>query len=64
MEGALEVEHLSLRELFEGNLGEGGFLYWGPWKMCKGRLLRQASLSIGAPLQNLERGSYTRDVVK
>jgi len=37
----------------------GGLLYWGPWRMCKGRLQRQASLSIGAPLRNLEGGSYT-----
>jgi len=30
--------------------------------MCKGRLWRQASLSIGALLGNLEEGSYTRYV--
>ena len=29
---ALEVEHLSLWELCEGNL-EGGLPCWGPWKM-------------------------------
>jgi hypothetical protein len=29
MKGALEVEHLSLRELYEGNL-EKGLLYWEP----------------------------------
>jgi hypothetical protein len=63
MKGALEIEHLSLREFYEGNLG-GGVLYWGPWKMCKGRLCRQASLAIGAPLGNLEGGSYTGDVVR
>jgi hypothetical protein len=27
----------------------GGFLYWGPWKICKERLQIWASLSIGAP---------------
>jgi hypothetical protein len=32
--GALEVEHLSLRELREGNL-EVGLLYWGPWRICR-----------------------------
>jgi hypothetical protein len=41
--------------------GGGGLLYWGPWRVCKGRLWRQASLSIGAPLGNLEGDSYTRD---
>ena len=45
--------HLSLRELCEGNL-EGGLLYWGPWRMCKGRLWQQASLSIGTLMGNLE----------
>jgi hypothetical protein len=47
--------------LCEGNL-EGGLLYWGHWKMCKGRLWRQASLSIGVPLGNLEGGSYTGNI--
>jgi len=37
---ALEVEHLFLRELCKRNL-EGGLLYWGPWRMCKGGLWRQ-----------------------
>jgi len=55
MKGALDVERLSLRELCEGNLkGEGGLLYWGPWRMCKGKLWRWASLSIGSLLGNLE----------
>jgi len=58
MKGALEVEHLSMRETWKG----GGLLYWGPWRMWKGRFWRRASLSIGAPLGNLEGGSYTRDV--
>ena len=39
----------------------GGLLYWGPLKLCRGRLWRQASLSIGAPLGNLEEGSFNRD---
>jgi len=55
------MQHLSLRELCEGNL-EGGLLYWRHWKMCKGRLWRQASLSIEVPLGNLEGGSYTGNV--
>jgi hypothetical protein len=33
MKGALEVERLSLRELYEGNLEEGLF-YWGPRRIC------------------------------
>jgi hypothetical protein len=32
--GAMEVERLSLLELCEGNLEEGGLLYWGPRKIC------------------------------
>ena len=50
--------HLSPRELYEGSL-QGGLLYWGPWRMCKGRLWERASLSTGAPLGNLEGDSYT-----
>ena len=49
MKGAPEVEPLSLRVL----CGEGwkeGLLYWEPWRICKGRLWIQQSLSIGAPL--------------
>jgi hypothetical protein len=54
---ALEMENLSLWALCEGNL-EGGLLYWRHWSMCKGRLWRLASLSVGALLVNLEWGSY------
>jgi len=39
----------------------GGLLYWGPWRMCKGRLWKWAPLSIGSPLGNLEGGLYTED---
>jgi len=42
-----------------GTWRRGGILYWGPWRMGKGRLWRRASLSIGAPLGNQERGSHT-----
>jgi len=36
-EGPLELEHLSLRDLCEGNLkGEGELLYWEPWGCVKG----------------------------
>ena len=35
----------------------GGLLYLGPWRICKGRLWKQASLSIGAQLVNQEGGS-------
>jgi hypothetical protein len=59
MKGALEVERLSLRELCDRNLEGGGLFYWGPRRMCKGRLWRRAFLSMGAPLGNLEGCSYT-----
>ena len=59
-EGALEVEHLSLRELRVGNL-EGGLLYWGPWRICRKGPGDGQSVSIGALLGNLEGGSLTRD---
>ena len=49
-----ERDYTSTRNLKE-------VLYWGPWRMCKGRLWRRASLSTGAPLDNLEGGSYTED---
>jgi len=55
---------LSLRELCEGNVEEGELLYWGPWRICKGMLWRQESLSIGAPLGNLEGGSYTGEFAR
>ena len=42
----------------------GGVLYWGPWRLCRERHWRQASLSIGALLGNLEGGSYTGDLKK
>jgi hypothetical protein len=51
---------LPLRELRDGNL-VGVLLYWGPWRVCKGRLWRRASLSTGAPLGNLKGDSYTGD---
>jgi hypothetical protein len=38
-----------------------GLFYWGLWRKCKGRPWRRASLSIWAPLGNLEGGSYTGD---
>jgi hypothetical protein len=60
MKGALVVKHLSLRKLCEENV-EGRLLYWGPWRISKGRLWRQASPSIGALLGNFKGGSYTRD---
>jgi len=36
-------------------------IYWRPWRIFKGRQWRRASLSIGTPLGNLERGSVTGD---
>ena len=38
-----------------------GLPYWGPWRLCRGRLWRQASFSTRALLWNLEGDSYTRD---
>ena len=35
--------------------------YWGPWRLCRGRFWRQASLPRGTPLENLEGCSFTRD---
>jgi len=52
-----ERDYTSTQNLKEG----GGLLHWGPWRMCKGRFWGRASPSIGAPLGNLEAGSYTED---
>jgi len=37
----------------------GGPLYWGPLRICKGRLWKCPSLSIRGPLGNLKGGSFT-----
>jgi hypothetical protein len=42
--------------------GVGRLIYWEPWLMCKGKLWRRASLSIGTPLGNLEGSLYTGDL--
>jgi len=42
MKEALEVECRSVRGTWRGLL-----LYWEPWRMCKGRFWRRASLSPG-----------------
>jgi hypothetical protein len=39
---------------------EGPFT-WGPGRICKGKICKQASVSIRAPLGNLEGGSFTWD---
>jgi len=39
----------------------GCILYWGLWRIRKGRLWKQASPSTGALLENLEGGSFTGD---
>jgi len=40
----------------------GCILYWGPWRIHKGRLWKLVSFSIGAPLRGPERGrSFTGD---
>jgi hypothetical protein len=46
---ALELELRSLREFFEGNLGEG-YSTGKPQRNCQVRLLKRASVSIEAPL--------------
>ena len=54
------MERLSLGEHCEGKL-EGVFFYWGSRRICKGRLWRRASVSIGASLLgNMEGGSFPR----
>jgi len=53
MKGALGIECFSLKRLSAEGLW-GGLLYWGCWKICQERLWIQASISIGAPLGNLE----------
>jgi len=72
MEGSIQRE---LWEIVEGGLWKQSFslygrsvrgtwrglLYWGPWRLCRGRLWWRASLSIGSPLGNLEGGSFTGD---
>jgi len=45
---ALETEHLLTTEALRGE--PRGLLYWGPWRIRKGRLLKWAFLSTGAPL--------------
>jgi len=47
------MERFSLNRLSAEGLW-GGLLYWGPWKICYERLWIWASLSVGAPLGNLE----------
>ena len=60
MKGTLGVERLSLRELCEGNL-LGDFITVDSGRYVK-RLWTRGSLSIRAPLGNLEGGSYIGDV--
>jgi len=57
-EGALEGEHLSLRELCEGNLEEG-LLCQGSGRTWGGGLKRWATLSVGAPLGCMGGGPFT-----
>ena len=63
---SLGMERLSLKKVSGEGL-EGGLLYWGPWQICKERLLIRASLFTWVPLRlrgtwNLEGGSYTGTV--
>jgi hypothetical protein len=56
MEGSGYCAYLSMA----APLGEpegGWLLYWRSCRICKARLQKRASLSIGAPLVNLEGGS-------
>jgi len=52
---ALEMEHISLWELYEGNL-EGELFDWGPRMICQVTLWKWASVSIGTPLQGTSGG--------
>jgi hypothetical protein len=62
VEGGLWKWSISLYGLSVKEPGVGGgLLYWGPWKLCRGRLWWWASLSLGALLENLEGGIFTRD---
>ena len=55
---ALEMEHLSLGGLCEGNL-EGGLLYWGPQRICQVRRWKWASCFHWGPiLGNIEGRSF------
>jgi hypothetical protein len=50
--------HLSLRKLYQGIL-EGRLPDWGPQRVCKVKLWKWVSVSIGAPiLGNMERRSF------
>jgi len=51
MNGALQMEHLSLKRLSAEGLW-GGLLYWEPWNIFYERLQIQASLSVGAPFKS------------
>jgi len=53
MKGTLGMERFSLKRLSVKCLC-GGLLYWGSWKICQERLWIRTSLSLGAPLGNLE----------
>jgi hypothetical protein len=61
----LETERLFLWEFCKGRL-VWGLLYWGSRRICKGRFWKRASLSLGAPLGNLEGFVYRgfREAVK
>jgi len=59
LKGTLEVGHLSLWELCDGNL-EGGLPCWVPWRIGR-KSSGDASISIGDPLGNLEGGLSTGD---
>jgi len=39
-----------------------GLLHWGSRRICKERLWKRASLSLGAPLGTWRVGSFTRDL--
>jgi len=48
IEGSGNGASLSVGALW-GEPGGGDLLYWGPWRVCKGRLWKWASVSIRSP---------------
>jgi hypothetical protein len=56
---ALETEHLSLWELYEGNLEER-LLYWGPRRICQVRVWKWACFHGGGIMGNMGGRSFPR----
>jgi hypothetical protein len=61
MKGALQIEHLSLRELCVGILEGGGGSFTGDPGGCVNEALEMSMSLHRGPTGNLEGGSYTGD---